>query len=143
MKQLISFCALFLFPILIFAQGKNIDGKWQLTSFNNNTSNLSVENNEYCFWCQLNDPNNLVYISKGKLKANLNGEDLLFDVEVKDKEIVLKKNQLVEIELNGEKLPNQNVKSFTNYSFIRGGKSLTLTNQNSPTKEVYTFKLIK
>lgn len=143
MKHFLFSSLILLLPFALFSQNKNIDGKWQFTAFNGVETDLTIQQQQYCFWCQLDASNNTMTISKGKLKANLNGYDLVFDVEMKGKEVVLKRSQLVEIELNGDKLPNQNTTSFTNYTFIRGGKTLTLTNPNSQTKEVYTFKLIK
>lgn len=143
MKHILFFSLILLLPFALFSQNKNIDGKWQFIAFNGQESDLTIQKQQYCFWCQLDQANNVLTISKGKLNANLNGDDLTFDVELKGKELILKRSQLVHIELNGEKMPDQNPKSFTNYTFIRGGKTLTLTNPNSQTKEVYTFKLIK
>lgn len=143
MKQILLLSLILILPFALFSQSKNIDGKWQLTSFNNNTSNLSMESNEYCFWCQLDIENKSFVITGSTLQATLNGETYLYNIKIENNQLILKKNQLVHIEYNGEKQPDKVVEGKTIFTFIRGGKKLTLINKLSDIKEVYTFSLIK
>jgi hypothetical protein len=132
--------SLFLFSIA-FAQSKNLEGKWTLTEYNSIKEELTQEKFPDCFWCQLDDNFKFIEVGLNSLTAILNQYEVTYELEFKNSELLLKKEQNVRISSAQNGVVNTKSIGYIPFQYVRKGRKLTLTSTTSGKTDVYVFTL--
>lgn len=142
MKKIILIIPLLIFLSHAFSQKQIIpQGEWKFIEYAA-SNDLSFEDFSDCFWCQLGEEKSFT-LSEKNLDAELNGENISYKYEIKQNQLILLKEQTVQVTSESKGTEIQTSIGQTIFDFNRKGKKLFLTEFNAQDKKTYTFLLSK
>lgn len=142
MKKITLIIPFIIFMTNVFSQKQIIPlGEWKFIEYAQ-SDDLIFQDFSDCFWCQLGDERSFT-LSASNLIAELNGETISYNYDIKNNQLILSKEQTIQVTTKAKGTEVQTSVGQTIFDFNRKGKKLFLKESNTQENKPYTFLLSK